>query len=230
MVLKRSCPVLFLLGFAAFQSARGQATNSPSAPPAWESLVAFVNRDAIVTSFVAAPNLGGTDTSGSSSSNTPGQWLKVEFHYGVTPTADMGNFLDEVQFKVIIEGLDPLAPNKNAPDGKGVAVGFTGSVTYVNVPAGRDVYGCFYVHPSTIARYSGDLGAEDYDRKFNIHLEAWVNGVQMDYFDKNKGELDPNWYKALKPIPNLVFRQDQCPFIVSEPDHYPMIKLSTPGQ
>src|SRR5258708_5947485 len=47
----------------------GQAATSP---------VAFVNQEAIVTSFVPAPNLGGTN--GSSSSDS--QWLKVEFHYG----------------------------------------------------------------------------------------------------------------------------------------------------
>ena len=42
----------------------------------------------------------------------------------------------------------------------------TGSVTYINVAAGRDLYGVFYVHPSTLGRYSSDRGYEEYDRKF----------------------------------------------------------------
>ena len=141
----------------------------------------------------------------------------------------VGNFQDEVQFKIWIEGLDPLAPNPAQPNGKGVAIALTGEVTYVNIPAGKDCYGVFYVHPSTLARYSGDRGYEDYDRKFNVHVEAYVAGAKMDYIDKRK-EQDPNWYQQLKAVPNLVYRQDQCPFLLDSPDRYPAIKLVSPPQ
>jgi hypothetical protein len=216
-VLWRSCPVVFLLGLIASPAAFGQAANSP---------IAFVNQEAITTSFVPAPNLS-TDSSGSSSE--PGQWLKVEFHYGTTAlvTRDYP-YVDEVQFKVWIEGLDLFAKNAPVP-GKGAAVALTGSVTYVNIPMGKDIYGVFYVHPSVLARYSSDLGYEDFDRKFDIHLEAYVGGVLMDAIDKNK-EQDPKWFQPLTPIPNLVYRQDQCPFLISNSDHYPMIKLPPPAQ
>ena len=103
-------------------------------------------------------------------------------------------FLDSVEFKVWIEGLDLLA--KDAPvAGKGVAVSFTGSVTYVNIPQGKDNYGVFYVHPSTLDRYSAGGGADDFDRKFNIHMEAYVGGALMDAIDKNK-ETDPQLVSA----------------------------------
>src|ERR1700722_11047577 len=161
MVLKRSCPVLFLLVLLAAPAAFGQAPNSP---------VAFVNEEAITTSFVPAPSVGGGSEGGGSRDNS--QWLKVEFHYGTT-AALTTNYLDEVQFKVWIEGLDALAPNASQPGGKGLAVALTGSVTYINVPAGKDIYGSFYVHPSTLGRYSSDRGYEDFDRKFDIHLEAY---------------------------------------------------------
>ncbi len=64
-------------------------------------------------------------------------------------------FLDSVEFKIWIEGID--LQSKLAPvPGKGVAVALTGDVTYVNIPAGKDIYGCFYVHPDTLVRYSDD--------------------------------------------------------------------------
>ena len=136
--------------------------------------------------------------------------------------------MDAVEFKVWIEGLDLLAPD--APvKGKGVAVGLTGSVTYVNIAAGKDIFGVFYVHPSTLGRYSSDRGQDDFDRKFNIHIEAYVGGAVMDAIDKNK-EQDKNWFQSLRVIPDLVYRQDQSPFMLIDPDHYPAIKLSASGQ
>jgi hypothetical protein len=130
--------------------------------------------------------------------------------------------LDSVEFKVWIEGLDPLAVN--AQGGKGVAVALTGSVTYINVPAGRDIYGVVFVHPTTLGRYSSAGGYEDFDRKFNVHVEASVGGTLMDAIDKKK-EKDPKWFQVLTAVPNLVYRQDQCSFLMFDPDRYPAIKL-----
>lgn len=214
-VLKRSFPVVVLLGLIASPAAFGQAKDSP---------VVFVNREAITASFVTAPSLNAGDAPPPPAGGG-NQWLKVEFHYGITPAK--GDFQDAVEFKVWIEGRDLLDPQ--GKPGEGIAVGLTGSVTYVNIPRGKDVYGVFYVHPSTIGRYSGARGAEDFTRKFDIHVQALVGGVEMDHFDKNK-EQDPNWFQQLKAIPNLVYRQDQCPFIVSSPDRYPAIKLPAAAQ
>jgi len=216
MVLRRSCPVVILLVLMAAPSAFGQAANSP---------VAFANEDAVTTSFVVAPNLAGT-AGAAPGGNT--QWLKVEFHYGTT-AALTTPFLDSVEFKVWIEGLDLLA--KNAPvAGKGVSVALTGSVIYVNVPAGKDIYGVFYVHPNTLVRYSDERGYENFDRKYDVHVEAYVGGALMDAINKNK-EQDPlGWFKPFTVVPNLVYRQDQTPFIIADPDRYPAIKLSAPAQ
>jgi len=214
MVLRRSFPVAIFLGLIAAPTAIGQVKDAP---------VKFADRDAIITSFVAAPSINTGDTP----APPPGesnQWLKVEFHYGTTPALKT-NFLDSVDFKIWIEGLDPLATN--AQGGKGVGVTLTGSATYVNVPAGKDIYGCFYVHPSTLKRYSSDRGVEDFDRKFDIHLQAIVGGTVMDEINKNKEQDVLGWYKPLTAVPGLVYRQDQCPFMVSNPDRYPAIKLPT---
>ena len=209
-LLRRRHLALFFIGLVAAPSAFGQAKDSP---------VAFVNQEAITTSFVQAPNLAGT-SGASAGGNT--QWLKVEFHYGTT-AALTTPFLDSIQFKVWIEGLDLQAKNAPVP-GKGASVALTGDVTYINVPAGKDLYGVFYVHPNTLVRYSDDRGYEQFERKYDVHVEAYVGGALMDAIDKNK-EQDPNWFKPLTPVANLVYRQNQTPFIIADPDRYPAIKL-----
>jgi hypothetical protein len=202
--LRRLHLVVLLIGLVSVPVV-AQVANSP---------VVFVNQDAVVTSFIQATNMGGNDRS------TAGQWFKVEFHYGVTPA--VGDYLDSVTFKVWVEGRDMFDPQGEA--GKGVAVALTGQVTYVNVLKGKDVYGVVYVHPSALGRYSGPGGTSDFDRKFNIHVEADVDGKPVDTFDKNK-ETDPNWYQPLKPVPGLLFLQNQSPFITTDPDRYPELKL-----
>jgi hypothetical protein len=216
-VLKRSCLAVFLLGLSAASAAFGQAANSP---------VAFANQDAITTSFVPAPNLAGT----AGAASTAGQWFKVEVHFGTTAMLTTA-FLDSVDVKVWIEGFDPDAKNGA---GKGVSVIFPGTVTYVNVAAAKDIYGVFYVHPSTISRYSGPGGTDNYDRKYNVHAELSVGGAIMDNINKVKEASDPSgggtWYKGFTVVPNLVYRQDQTPFIIADPDRYPAIKLPAAAQ
>jgi hypothetical protein len=208
--LKQSLLAVLLTGFAALPLF-GQAADSP---------VVFSSTDAVTTTFVDPPQVGRTDSSG----NT-GQWLKVEFHYACTPLAPL-TFLDSAEFRIWIEGRDMFSPGAGAD---GVAVALTGTVTYVNIAANKDVYGVFYVAPATLARYSTAQGSTDYERKFNVHVEAYVNGAKMDLIDKTK-EQDPNWYVQLRAIPALVYRQDQCPFLVSDVNKYPPIKLSVPAQ
>ena len=82
----------------------------------------------------------------------------------------------------------------------------------------------FTSHPSALARYSTKDGATDFTEKFNVHVEAYVGGAKVDYFDKTK-EQDPDWFSKLQAVPDMVFRQDQCVFIVNDPARYPQIKL-----
>lgn len=207
--LRQSRLVVLLFGLIT-GSVCGQVQNSP---------VVFANQDAITTSFVRATNLTGTNSSSSSDEN---QWLKVELHYSVTPPPTMGNHLDSVEFKVWIEGRDLLDP-QGKPN-EGIAVALTGSVTYVNVLQARDAYAVFYVHPSTLGRYSTKEGYEDFDRKFDVHAEIYVGGKAVDAIDKKKGET-LGWHLQLKAVPGLVFRQNQTPFVNADPDRYPAIKL-----
>jgi hypothetical protein len=182
-------------------------------------VIQFANEDGVTSTFVTAPALASTS---SGSSDLPTQWLKVEFHYSVNPEhPDKYPWVDSAQFKVWIEGRDLYSAK--APGAEGVAICLTGAVTYINLQKSRDSYGVFYVHPSVLARYCGSGSYEDFDRKFNVHVEAYVGGKLVDYFDKTK-DVD-KWWTAPVQISNLVCRQDQSPFLVSDVMRYPQIKL-----
>jgi hypothetical protein len=207
--LWRCIGVAFILGLAAGPLS-AQVPNSP---------IVFA-QSAITTSLVPAPSVGGSGDS------SDAQWLKVEFHYGVVPVAPL-KFVDSVEFRIWIEGRDLYAPEATTKEGLPVAL--TDTVTYVNLAATHDAYGVFYIPPATVARYSTERGASDFDRTFDIHIEAYVGGVKVDYFDKNK-ESDANWYQQLKPLTGFVCRQDQSPFIVTDANRYPPIKQAAPQQ
>jgi hypothetical protein len=117
--------------------------------------------------------------------------------------------------------------------GEGAAICLTGSVTYVNVPKGRDVYAVVYVHPDTLTRYSGARGIAEFTRTYNIHVDGYVDGKPIYAIDRyvEKGDPgsgtppDPEWYKKCKPIPGLIYQQNQSPFLDVDVDRYPALKL-----
>jgi hypothetical protein len=210
--LRRHGAALFFLGIL---SVPAWSQTPPPARP-----VLFDNQDGITVSFVAAPSISSSVEAQPASSS---QWLKVELHYSVTTKPTDPPFLSSVTFKVWIEGRDLFDPQ--GKPGEGIAVALTGSATYINIPSGKDNYAVFYVHPNTLSRYSTDTGSTDFDRKFNIHAEATVGGQLSDYYDRKK-EDDLNWYKPMTVVDGLVYRSDQCCFIVDSPDHYPPLSLS----
>jgi hypothetical protein len=207
---KRNGSIFLAVGLAIAGTASAQVKDSP---------IIFANEGGVAATLVNAPV--ATDTEGGTPPEV-GQWLKVEWHYSVVPQKIP--FLDAVTFKVWVEGRDLYAAN--APGNQGVAVALTGSVDYVNLAKSRDDYGVVYLHPSTLARYSTSEGVSDFDRKFNVHVEADVGGKPVDNIDKFKdpsGQLD--WFTKLVPISGLVYRQNQSPFIGVNVSRYPAIKL-----
>jgi hypothetical protein len=207
---------IFVLALLVAAGSSGQAQDAGTPAP---RIIDFSNEDGITTSFVQPQNIGSTE-GGSGGSGTEQQWLKVEFHYSVNP--DKTPFVDAAEFKVWIEGRDLYAAN--APGNQGVAICLTGSVTYINLAKTRDAYGVFFVHPSTLARYCGTGTFEDFDRKFNIHIDALVDGKLVDYYDKNKHDAK-DWWTLPPAVPNLVYRQCDSPFLLADVNHYPEMKL-----
>jgi hypothetical protein len=218
MTLKRSLLAVLLTVFSLGHG-WGQATDAGGHII---SPIVFQTPDAITTSLVDAPSVGRSESGGGQNP----QWLKIEFRYTVAPK-DPLPFLDSVEFHIFVEGRDLYDPE--AKTAEGVAVALTGTVTYVNLTATRDGYGVFYIHPSALARYSTKEGSSDFDRKFNIHLEAYVDGKKVDNIDKKK-EQDLDWFKPLKAITGMVYRQDQCIFMDNDPMKCPQIKAGAPAQ
>jgi hypothetical protein len=216
MAFKRSWLALFFVGVIATPAWAQAPTQDTRYRP-----IIFNNTDGVTTSFVSAPVFSSGTSTGVVNAS---QWLKVELHYSVTPkpTSAGGNFLSNATFRIWIEGRDLYDPQ--GKPGEGIAVVLTGSVTYLNIAAGRDAYASFYVHPATLARYSTSNGYTDFDRAFNIHVEADVDGQISDYYDK-RPEQDLNWYTKPSAIDGLVYRQNQCAFIVDAAGRYPPIKL-----
>lgn len=210
--LKQLHTALFWMGLASVP-AMAQVANSP---------IVFADRDAVTATWVQATSV----VNGGATSRTDTRWLKVELHYSVNPPNGM-SFQDEAEFKVWIEGRDLFDPA--GKPGEGIAVGLTGSIKYVNLPAGKDVYAVFYVPPATIARFSAGGGTSDFDRKFNIHAEADVAGKPVDAIDKNK-EQDLTWYTKLKQVAGMVYLQNSSPFLLADPDKYPPVKQTSSGQ
>ncbi len=186
-------------------------------------VINFDNNDGVTVEFADPPAVGANNPPANPDMTN---WLRVKLHYSVNPEhADKYPWVDSAQFKIWIEGRDLYAAN--APAG-GFAVCLTGEVTYINLPAARDSYGVFYVHPSALARYCGSGTPQDFDRKFNIHVEASVGGKLVDYFDKIKNDPGgPNWFKAPPTVSDLVLNQANTPFLLSDPNHYPEAKSSS---
>ena len=212
------CPAFLALFFCV--SAAAQDQSNPPAP------VVFSNFDAISVSLVTAPRNGGNSNTGYGGQGN--QWLLVEFHYAVNPPPRPGpvvtasDFLPQIEFKVWVEGRDQLDPQSKGAEG--ISIALTGSVTYVNVSKGRDNYGAFFVHPSSLSRFTNSRGANQFLTDFNIHLEANVDGKVVAAADRKKEE-DPKWFTQLRAIPGFVYRQNQCPFLNYDPDKYPAIQV-----
>jgi hypothetical protein len=189
-------------------------------------IIEFANQEAITTTLVAATPVSST---GEPANANMINWLKVEFHYAVNPASPTKYpWVDSAQFKVWIEGRDLYATNP-PPGSHEVAVCLTGSVTYLNLQQGADNYGVFYVHPSVLARYCGTGSPDDFDRKFNIHIEAYIGGKLVDYFNRNPKDVD-KWWLAPVPISGMVMRQDQTPFLLADVARYPLTQLPASGQ
>ncbi len=186
------------------------------------AVISFDKTTKIKPEFVDVPvyGAGGTKRGGASADK---KWMEVEFKYACMPvemadlTSKRGVYLDEVQFKIYIEGIIPDQPNGDEGD----PVLLVGEVTYVNIPAGKENYGVFYVHPNTVGRYGGQANFERSAK--NIRIEAYVNGQLVDVIQKREEENE-GWIHPLKRINNLVYSKEESPFSLMDIGRYPAEK------
>jgi hypothetical protein len=177
-----------------------------------------VKMESVEVQFIKAPGSLGPKLGGRVKSTD--NWMAVTFTYQPFPFTGQ-TFLDEVQFKVYIEGRE----FKDDRDKDGTTVVLPGEVTYVNVRGQKGMMGAMFVHPDTVERY----GLEKESNRLNVFVEAYEKGQLVDGMGKNTRETDEEWYKGGKypAKENLVYRQDQSVFLLTDTDGFPAIKLET---
>lgn len=154
---------------------------------------------------------------GASPTARDNKWILVEFAYTISPdpsAKEKVNFLDEVTFKVSVEGREGEGDERTAK----TAI-LTGEVTYMAVPIGKG-YGALYISPDVAAYYRIDK----YMSKFNVNVQALIGGQVVDFKDKRKD--DENWYTRAdyKIVPGMLLNKQQSVFILNDTDRYPTIK------
>lgn len=155
-------------------------------------------------------------TNRGSSPTATGKWILVEFSYEVKPDPEKekSTHLDEVQFKVSVEGSDGEGRKSDK------TVILSGEVTYMAVPVGKG-FGSMYIPADVAAIYHIDR----YMSNYNVNVQAFVGGQLVDSKDKKSGEAD-NWFARpdFKNIPGMLLNKQQSPFVVNDTDRYPTIK------
>lgn len=177
----------------------------------------------VETDWVKAEKLG--IPRGANSQRDQQKWLLVEITFTAYPDPKQDkpgkqaklNFLDEVQFKVIVEGREEDgSPTNTNP------VLLTGDVTYMMVPTapqGAKNFASFYIPSDVAARYHLDK----YITQFDVNAQALVGGQVAD--SKNKKSDDKaDWYAGYPTVDGKIFNKNQSPFILNDTDRYPTIK------
>lgn len=155
-------------------------------------------------------------TNRGSAPTATGKWILVEFSYEVKPdpAKDKSTHLDEVQFKVSVEGTEGDGDRKSTK-----TVILSGEVTYMVVPVGKG-FGSMYIPADVAALYHIDK----YMSKYNVNVQVFVGGQLVD--SKDKKSDDENWFARpdYKNIPGMLLNKQQSPFVVNDTDRYPTIK------
>jgi len=104
----------------------------------------------------------------------------------------------------------------------------TGSVTHIDIPAGRDLYSVMYVPPRTIARILNGRPLTSLDiQDVGVQLVSKGQVVATKSF-KTPG--DQQWWQNLQQVNGKVLNKDQTPFAPLIWDRYEQIKAPQTGQ
>jgi hypothetical protein len=160
-----------------------------------------IDRDLIVTPQFA---YGGADQfTGPPAGGEPNRWLRVEAEFTATPV-----LTDQLTVKYYILFNGNL---------------FTGEVTHVNIPAGRERRSAIYLPPRVVARYTGNRALAP-NMVQNVAVQLVQQGAVKD--ELSLGRAQPQWYAALAAISGLLLNKNETPFAPLYWDRYEQIKTS----
>ena len=162
-----------------------------------EFQITKIDRDLITTPQFA---YGGAKQHPQAESN---RWLEVEVEFAAAPA-----MTDELTVKYFI------LFNGNI---------FTGAVTHVNVPAGRDRRSVIYMTPRTLVRYGGNRPIT-LNSVPNVAVQIVQQGVIKDELSFARAQAQ--WYAAVPPISGLLLNKNETPFAPLYWDRYEQIKTS----
>jgi len=159
----------------------------------------------ITKNFITTPQFayGGAEQHPAAVSE-PTRWLEVEVEFATTPV-----MTDEVTLKYFILFNGNL---------------FTGSVTHVNVPAGREHRSITYMAPRTLVRYAGNRPIA-LNSVANVAVQIVQQGAIKDEMSLARAQ-QPQWYAALPQISGLLLNKNETPFAPLYWDRYEQIKTS----
>ncbi|MFN2541925.1 MAG: Amuc_1102 family pilus-like protein [Chthoniobacterales bacterium] len=133
----------------------------------------------------------------------PGRWLQVEVEFAAAPA-----FTDQVTVKYYVLFNGNL---------------FTGEVTHVNVPAGRERRSVIYMPPHVLERYAGNRPLNP-NTVQNVAVQIVQDGDVRD--ELSVARAVAQWYGALSPISGLLLNKNETPFAPLYWDRYEQIKTS----
>jgi hypothetical protein len=156
----------------------------------------------ITRDFLATPQFayGGAEQHPAAE---PDRWLQVEVEFAATPA-----LTDQLTVKYFILFNGNL---------------FTGEVTHVNVPAGRERRSVIYMTPRTLVRYGGNRPIA-VNSVPNVAVQIVQQGAVKD--ELSFARAQPQWYGALPPISGLLLNKNETPFAPLYWDRYEQIKTS----
>jgi hypothetical protein len=174
----------------------------PAAATAQLRLVKDFQITKITRDLIATPQFayGGAEQYPAAESN---RWLQVEVEFAATPA-----LTDQLTVKYFILFNGNL---------------FTGEVTHVNVPAGRERRSVIYMTPRTLVRYGGNRPIT-VNSVPNVAVQIVQQGAVKD--ELSFARAQPQWYAALPPISGLLLNKNETPFAPLYWDRYEQIKTS----
>ena len=98
---------------------------------------------------------------------------------------------------------------------------FTGEVTHLNIPAGREKRSVMYVPPRALARFANNRPITENSCQ-NIAVQIVQQGTLKN--EASLAKAPPQWYSAMPQVSGLLLTKDQTPFAPLYWDRYEQIK------
>ena len=154
----------------------------------------------ITKNLISTPQFAYTGAQ-SYQTNQRDRWLEVEIEFAAAP-----ELTDELTFKYYILFNGNL---------------FTGEVTHVNIPAGRESRSVMYVPPRALARFANNRPITENSCQ-NVAVQIVQGGTVKAEASLNRAS--PQWFATLPQISGFVLNKDQTPFAPIYWDRYQQIK------